>query len=323
MHFIPATRNIRLRESCVNRRELLDASHIFSFVPSLLTSTTVVKLFNTPFFASEPEPNEEASAPAAAVEDPEAEATRKGAGAAVAAGDTEQEALEAKAKYDAVSASLDKLTMEEEIEELTQKEVRKMKRASNLRNSAGVEYAPWMNITPEAENEIKTVMKQKAEARRKRKDQEAGVSGALLMDSQAQELSGGGLNVKVVSENEVELTWATASETSTKGFEIKRRPARTDDFEVIASYKNWGPLASKGSDGGQYSYLDDQITPGGWVYRITECETNGSQNDICQALVDVQTAEEQRGAVIAAVGIVVLGIAAVAAGLILDPAGGY
>merc|ERR1712115_746719 len=100
---------------------------------------------------------------------------------------------------------LDAMSEEEEIDVTTAEEIRKMKRASNLRNANGVEYAPWMNITPEAEAEIKTVMKQKAEARRKRKDQEAGVSGALLMDSQAQELSGGGLNIKVVSDNEVEL----------------------------------------------------------------------------------------------------------------------
>lgn len=248
-----------------------------------------VALFNAPFFASESEEK------TPAVEEPKA----------------------------AEESNPDNMTLEEEIEELTATEVRKMKRASNLRNANGVEYAPWMNITPEAEDEIKTVMKQKAEARRKRKDQEAGVSGALLMDSQAQELSGGGLNIKVVSDNEVELTWATSSETSTKGFAIKRRQARTEDFETIVSYENWGPLASKGVDGGKYSYLDDTVFPGGWVYRITECEINGSENDICQALVDVQTAAEQRGAVFAAVGIVVLGIAAVAAGLILDPAGGY
>ncbi|OEU11727.1 hypothetical protein FRACYDRAFT_270663 [Fragilariopsis cylindrus CCMP1102] len=145
---------------------------------------------------------------------------------------------------------LDQMTFEEEAEALATEEISKMKRASNLRNSNGVEYAPWMNITPEAEAEIKTVMKQKAEARRKRKDQEAGVSGALLMDSQAQELSGGGLQTKVVSDNEVELSWATNSETSTKGYAIKRRQARTEDFEVIASHETWGPLASKGPDGG-------------------------------------------------------------------------
>ena len=252
--------------------------------------TSIVKLFNAPFFASEAEESaKEESAPSAEPTDEEA----------------------------------DTMTLEEEVDKLTAVEVRKMKRASNLRNANGVEYAPWMNITPEAESEIKTMMKQKAEARRKRKDQEAGVSGALLMDSQAQELSGGGLNCKVVSDNEVELTWATSSETSTKGFAIKRRQARTEDFETIVSYQNWGPLASKGVDGGEYSYLDQSVSPGGWVYRITECETNGSENDICQALVDVQTADEQRGAVFAAAGIGILGVAAIAAGLLLDPVGGY
>ena len=216
------------------------------------------------------------------------------------------------------NAKLDAMTLEEEVDELTKQEVTKMKRASNLRNANGVEYAPWMNITPEAEEEIKNVMKQKAEARRKRQEQEKSVRGALLMDSQAQELSGGGLQSKII-DGEVELTWATNRETSTKGFMIKRRPARTEDFEVIASYEDWGPLASKGPDGGVYSYLDTNVSPGGWVYRVTECETSGAENDICQALVEIQTADEQRGAVIAAVGIVVLGIAAVVAGIVLDP----
>lgn len=277
----------------------------------------VVTLFNAPFFASEDtskdeEPvADETAAPVAVKRTGAVELT------------LEEEALEEAQKLKKSQESLNSLTLEEETEELFKKEVRKMKRASNLRNANGVEYAPWMNITPEAEAEIKTVMKQKAEARRKRKDQEAGVSGALLMDSQAQELSGGGLNIKVVSDTEVELTWATSSETSTKGFAIKRRAARTEDFDTIVSYETWGPLASKGVNGGQYSFIDDGISPGGWVYRVTECETNGTENDICQALVDVQTVEEQRGAVIAAVGIVVLGIAAVAAGLVLDPAGGY
>ena len=124
-------------------------------------------------------------------------------------------------------------------------------------------------------------------------------------------------------DGEVELTWATNSERSTKGFMIKRRPARTEDFEVIASYEDWGPLASKGPDGGAYSFLDTGVSPGGWVYRVTECETNGSENDICQALVEIQTEEEQRGAVIAAVSIATLGVAAVVAGIVLDPVGGF
>ncbi|KAL3903216.1 MAG: hypothetical protein SGILL_010529 [Bacillariaceae sp.] len=231
-------------------------------------------------------------------------------------------ASEEKAEEPAVAGDVDNMSLDEEVEELTREEVRKMKRASNLRNSNGVEYAPWMNITPEEEEKIKSVMKQKAEARRKRQEQEQSVSGALLMDSQAQELSGGGLRAKVI-DGEVELTWATNSERSTKGFMIKRRPARTEDFTTIASFEDWGPLASKGPDGGAYSFLDTGVSPGGWVYRVTECETNGSENDICQALVEIQTQEEQRGAVIAAVGIVTLGVVAVVAGMILDPVGGF
>ena len=215
------------------------------------------------------------------------------------------------------------MSLEEEIEELTKEEVKKMKKASNLRNANGVDYAPWMNISAEDEEKIRQVMKEKAEARRKRQLEEQTVSGALLMDSQAQELSGGGLNCKVVDENSVELTWATSAEGNTEGFQIKRRPARTEDFTVIASYKDWGPLASKGPEGGKYSFLDDTISPGGWVYRVTECEKGGRENDICQALVDVQTADEQRGAVIAAVSITVLMAAAIAAGALLDPVGGF
>merc|ERR1712232_680356 len=132
------------------------------------------------------------------------------------------------------------------------------------------------------------------------------------MDSQAQELSGGGLQSKVIDED-VELSWATNSESNTKGFLVKRRAAKTEEFEVIASYEDWGPLVSKGKDGGVYRYLDTTVpTPGGWVYRVTECEKSGRESDICQCLVDVQSAEEQQGVVIAVAVISVLGIAAIA-----------
>jgi hypothetical protein len=222
----------------------------------------------------------------------------------------------------AAAAAAEK-TLEEEVDEMTQEEVKKLKRQSNLRNANGVDYAPWMKISEEDETKIKRMMMEKQSARRKRQEQEKTVSGALLVDSQAQELSGGGLRSKVLSNTEIELEWATNSEVSTKGFLIKRRPARTEEFEVIASYVDWGPLASKGPEGGQYRFLDDAVSPGGWVYRVTECETNGSENDICQALVEVQTKEEQKGAVLGVVAFVVVAIAAVAAGIVLDPVDGY
>ena len=215
----------------------------------------------------------------------------------------------------------DEMTLEEEVEQMTQAEINKLKSASKLSNAKGMEYAPWMNITPEDEAKIKEVVRQKAEVRRKRRE-ESRVSGALLGDSQAQELSGSGLKAKVI-DGEVELSWATSAEGNTRGFLIKRRPARTEDFDLIASYKDSASLVSKGPNGGKYLYVDSSVAPGSWVYRIAECENNGIESDICQTLVDVQTKEEQAGAVIAAVGIVVLGLAALAAGILLDPVGGF
>jgi len=157
-------------------------------------------------------------------------------------------------------------SIDEEIEEMVQAELGKTKRMSKMSNEKGVEYAPWLRISPEDEAKIRQTMREKAEVRRKRRVQEQTVKGSLLKDSTAQELGGTGLRYKVIGDS-VELEWATASETSTKGFIVKRRPAKTDEFEVLASYESYGPLASKGTEGGIYRYLDESVPPGGWVYR--------------------------------------------------------
>jgi len=246
---------------------------------------------NVPFFAQEETKKEEPPAPAAA--------------AAVAE-----------------EKSLDSLTMEEEVELLVQKELSKTKRMSNLRNEKGVEFAPWMGISEADENQIRALMREKTEARRKRQEQERDVTGNLYRDSQAQELSGTGLTYKII-DGEVELEWATKSESDTKGFIVKRRAAKTNDYSVIASYKDWGPLASKGKEGGIYRYLDSTAGPGGWVYRISEEDKFGNEADICQCLVEVQTEDEQRAGLIAGVGFAVFAVVAVVAGIAADPMNGY
>ena len=216
----------------------------------------------------------------------------------------------------------DEMSLEEEVQAMVDKEVEKTKLVSKLKTSDGVDYAPWMKISEQDEKEIYQTMKDKAMARRKRQEQQRNVSGNLYLDSQAQELSGTGLNSKIMGVD-VELEWATSAETNTKGFIIKRRPAKTNDFRTIASFEDWGPLKSKGADGGVYRYLDVDAGPGGWVYRVSECDNNGKESDICQCLVEVQTEEEQRAAVFAAIGIGALGVIAVAAGLLLDPLDGF
>jgi len=219
---------------------------------------------------------------------------------------------------------LDSMTEEEEVEMLVQKELIKKKKVSKLNNAKGQEYAPWMNeeVSDAEITQIRQLIKEKTSARRARTEQEKSVSGNLYLDSQAQELSGTGLITKII-DGKVELEWATRREKGSKGFIVRKRPAKTEEFYVVASYKDCAPLMSKGEDGGIYRYYDESSEPGGWVYRISEADTSGNESDICQCLVEVQTEGEQKAALFAGVGIIVLGIAAVGAGIYLDPMGGY
>ena len=50
-------------------------------------------------------------------------------------------------------------TLEEEVAALTEEEVAKTVKVSNLRNANGVDYAPWMKMTAEDERKIQQVMK--------------------------------------------------------------------------------------------------------------------------------------------------------------------
>mmetsp|Transcript_14841 Transcript_14841/g.32905 ORF Transcript_14841/g.32905 Transcript_14841/m.32905 type:complete len:174 (-) Transcript_14841:380-901(-) len=138
-----------------------------------------------------------------------------------------------------------------------------------------------MGISAEDEAKIRYNVEQRAIARRKRSEEEKSVSGNLYLDSQAQELSGTGLNYKMIGD-EVELEFATKSEKNTAGFIVRRRAAKTNDFVTLRSYEDWGPLASQGDDGGIYRYLDSSATPGGWVYRISEVDNSGNESDLCQ-----------------------------------------
>jgi len=217
------------------------------------------------------------------------------------------------------SSDTSEKSFEEQVEEMTKQEMEKVRKASRLKMADGQQYAPWMKVSDEEEAKIRQVMKEKAAIRMKRQMEEQRVSGSLLTDSQAQELSGSGLRAKVIDSSSIELEWATSAEVSTKGFAIKRRKARTEDFDIIVSYENYGPLASKGPDGGKYRFLDDTVSPGGWVYRVTEYDVSGAESDICQALVDIQTEEEQKGVVIAAAAMAVLVGGIFAAGALLDP----
>merc|ERR1712238_81185 len=191
-------------------------------------------------------------------------------------------------------------------------------KAGKMKTKAGVEYAPWLQVGEKEKKKLIQIAKEKEAMREKQKAKELSLSGNLYYDSQSQELGGAGLNSKII-DGDVELEWVTRKETNTAGYVLRRRAAKTEDFEIIADYKSWGPLASKGPEGGVYRYLDKTTNPGGYIYRVTEVDNNGSESDLSQCLVEIQTDEEQRNTLIAAVGIGVIVIGAVVGGLVLDP----
>jgi len=105
-------------------------------------------------------------------------------------------------------------TLDDTVEAMVEEEIAKNERMSNLRNKAGVDYAPWMNIDKAQEKEIRQLSKEKAAVRAKQRKQELNLSGTLYFDSQAQELGGAGLNSKII-DGDVELEWVTKKETNT------------------------------------------------------------------------------------------------------------
>merc|ERR1711924_28319 len=157
-------------------------------------------------------------------------------------------------------------------------------------------------------------------ARKARKEREAKSLDGVEIDPQAAELGGGGLKSKVISEEEIELSWATDNEADNKGYIVQRRPGGTNDFENIASFESFAPLRSKGVAGGSYKYLDDSVpSTGTWVYRVVDKDSQGKMTAIAQKLVEVESASEQTGTLV--IGAAIFGLAAVlfVAGVLYDP----
>ncbi|CBJ29161.1 conserved unknown protein [Ectocarpus siliculosus] len=185
-------------------------------------------------------------------------------------------------------------------------------------NDDGVAYAPWMVDAFDPENLAKVAASIEA-----RKEKEANTVpealGALARDPQQMELSGAGLSAKRVSDEMVELTWKTGNEEGNIGFIVSRRAAKTDEWQEIASYKDFPPLNSKGPGGGIYTYADDNVDLGTWVYRISDISKSGVKSDLCQTLIELQSGADELQTKIGVAGLAIVLIAAAAAGTFIDP----
>eukprot|EP00752_Nemacystus_decipiens_P003969 g3635.t1 len=185
-------------------------------------------------------------------------------------------------------------------------------------NEDGVAYAPWMVDAFDPENLAKVAASIEA-----RKEKEANAVpealGALARDPQQMELSGVGLSAKRVSDEMVELTWKTGNEAGNVGFIVSRRAAKTDTWEEIASYKDFPPLNSKGEGGGVYTYADENVELGTWVYRISDISKSGVKSDLCQTLIELQSGADELQTKLGVAFLAVALLAAGAAGTFIDP----
>lgn len=182
----------------------------------------------------------------------------------------------------------------------------KVGRGKSLFKEDGTPYAPWMANYPTDYNNA--VIKSKTDAR-----------GKLAADPQLAELSGVGVDWKMLGD-ELELKWSTGREENNLGFIVWRRAGRESEWEKVCDY-NSAPaeLASKGQEGGSYSFIVTDPSPGSWVYRISDVDSKGNISDLSQTLVEIESEEDSNVRKLALGVLIAVLLIALAAGLSLDP----
>lgn len=175
----------------------------------------------------------------------------------------------------------------------------------NLLKPDGTPYAPWMRNIAEYDP---TIIKKRTDA-----------TGRLAMDPQSGELSGLGVTWKMLGD-ELELSWATGAEEGNRGFVVYRRPGKSPDWQKVSDFRDKpAELASLGSEGGKYSFLVPDPSPGTWVYRVSDVDQNNQVADLSQVLVEIESAEDSKTQKIALAILLAVLALAVFAGLSLDP----
>jgi hypothetical protein len=175
----------------------------------------------------------------------------------------------------------------------------------------GKAYAPWM-IGKIAEN-----VERKPRAAKSKED------ASFEFSSRGQELSGVGLVARLLGD-EVKLSWTVGKEENSRGYIVTKRPGGADDsaFQLVADYQTPGASLAPGSIDGSYSYVDGDVSPGVWVYRVQEEDISGVRTGLSQTIVDVPSNSDKVKTLVAGFSIVtILGIFAAFA-LNADPQNG-
>jgi hypothetical protein len=208
---------------------------------------------------------------------------------------------------------------QEEAEIMADAENIAKKKRSNLYNENGVAYAPWMVRQVDEDAVADARAKRQYEKRLERVALEEKQGTVNILEAASSELTGMGLQATPLSDEEVELIWSTNDEEANKGFIIERKSVGSASWEEIATYTSWSPLKSKGTLGGSYKYLDSTASEGEFLYRIVAEQVDNSRAIVCQVGVTVENASAQLQTKIVVGFFAFLGVAAIAAGALLDP----
>merc|ERR1711924_435460 len=170
-----------------------------------------------------------------------------------------------------------------------------------------------------------------------------------ILDAASSELTGLGLKAKVLSEDEVELTWSTDDEEANRGFLIERKAVGYSDWDEVAAWQpatrvqsarpsrttlrmseqvtdeeeaeiiaNAQKIAKK-KRSNPYSYIDATVSEGEWLYRIVAEQSDNSRAIVCQVGVSVENSGQQLQTKLVVGGFAALVLGALAAGALLDP----
>lgn len=85
------------------------------------------------------------------------------------------------------------------------------------------------------------------------------------------------LNGKSENNSSALLTWATAKEVNNQDFEVQRQPANVQD----AAFTHIGDVLSSVTNSNQttaYSYVDNNVAPGTYNYRLVQRDLNGAEH---------------------------------------------
>jgi hypothetical protein len=197
-------------------------------------------------------------------------------------------------------------------------ELSDFERRERKRMEAVKKYAPWMAdvVSPEA-------IAQREQAERDRANKKVVKLVGNRIDPAKQELSGSGLKIRVSNSGDtgnVDLEWSTGSEESNLGFIVSRKGPDDASFVDISDYERFQALRSKGAAGGTYTFTDEDVPAGAYMYKVQDVAVGSKAlTEVCRRGVDVETQGAQSSTIALVAGF--LGLCAVlyTVGNSLDP----